>query len=143
LAKLRKGKNMKIYTNNNFEIIALNDEPKEYAHVFTCCGGRYDLFGNLCDVVVQGYKYEPKYELLFNEDGSNARDEKTGELLYKLDENGDKMTDGYSCHPFVDYQTLMLIQKQYEDSRQQLQTLNARIEYLSKMSGIETEIGYE
>jgi hypothetical protein len=81
--------------------------------------------------------------MIFNEEGSNVRDGKTGELLYKLDGNGEKIPAGYACYPFVDHKMLMLIQKQYEDSQRQVQALNAQIEYLSMMSGIETEVNHE
>lgn len=134
---------MKIYVNENYEIISLEIEPEIYREIFEIELTRAEMFGTLCDACAQGYRYEPQYELLFNEDGSNARDEKTGELLYKLDGNGEKIPAGYACYPFVDYTTLMLIQKQYEDSQKQVQALNAQIEYLSMMSGIETEVGHE
>ncbi len=139
-----KGKvDMKIYVNENYEIIALDTVQEDYGHVFVTEKTRSEMFGNLCDAVIQGYKYEPQYELLFNEDGSNARDEKTGDLLYRIDENGDKIFNGYACFPYVDYKTLMLIQKQYEDSQKQVQALNAQIEYMSMMSGIEVEANNE
>lgn len=130
---------MKIYVNQNYEIISLDIDPEIYKKVFKVDKTRTEMFGNLCDACILGYKYEPLYEFLFNEDGSNARDEKTGELLYKLDENGEKILQGYSCYPFVDYRTLMLIQKQYEDSQKQIKVLNAQIEYMSMMSGIGME----
>lgn len=134
---------MKIYTNSNNEILSINNIPDNYTCVFNTEQTREEMFGRLCDAVILGYKYEPSYELLFNEDGSNARDDGTGELLYKLDDDGNKILTGYSCYPFADYQTLMLIQKQYEDSQRQVQALNAQIEYLSMMSGIETEVSHE
>jgi hypothetical protein len=134
---------MKIFVNDNYEIVSLDIKPSCFAYVFDVKDTRHDLFGNWCDACIQGYKYEPQYGLLFNEDGSNARDEKTGELLYRLDESGNKVQNGYACYPFVDYQTLRLIQKQYEDSQRQVQALNAQIEYLSMMSGIETEVVHE
>lgn len=134
---------MKIYVNQNYEIVSLDIEPEIYKKVFEVEQIRTEMFGNLCDTVINGYKYEPQYEFLFNEDGSNARDEGTGELLYKLDDAGNKIPTGYACYPFVDYQTLMLIQRQYEDSQRQVQALNAQIEYLSMMSGIETEVDHE
>lgn len=134
---------MKIYVNENYEILSINNIPDNFTVVFNTEQTRGELFGELCDAVILGYKYEPSYELLFNEDGSNARDEKTGELLYKLDENGEKVPAGYACYPFINHQTLMLIQKQYEDSQRQVQALNAQIEYLSMMSGIETEVVHE
>lgn len=134
---------MKIYVNDNHEIVAIGVVPENYSEVFETDQTREEAFGKLCDAVILGYKYEPSYELLFNQDGSNARDEKTGELLYKLDENGEKIPAGYACYPFVDHKMLMLIQKQYEDSQRKVQALNAQIEYLSMMSGIETEVDHE
>lgn len=134
---------MKIYVNEQYEIIGLDNEVAGYKQVFNTAQTRTDLFGDLCDACIQGYKYEPLYEMLFNEDGSNKIDENTGEFLYKVDEHGNKITHGFSCHPFVPYQTLMLIQKQYEDSQKQIKVLNAQIEYMSMMSGVEMETNNE
>lgn len=134
---------MKIYVNENYEILSINNILDNFTFVFNTEQTRGELFGELCDTCIQGYKFQPQYEMLFKEDGSNARDEKTGELLYKLDENGEKIPAGYACYPFVDHKMLMLIQKQYEDSQQKVQALNAQIEYLSMMSGIETEVDHE
>lgn len=131
---------MKIYVNEQYEITALDNGS---GLSFETSQTKEELFGNLCDACILGYKYEPSYEFLFKEDGSNARNEKTGELLYRLDESGNKVQNGYACYPFVDYKTLMLIQKQYEYSQRQVQALNAQIEYLSMMSGIETEVIHE
>ena len=136
-----KGKvDMKIYVNENYEIIALDTVQEDYWHVFETEQTRSELFGNLCDAVIKGYKYKPQYELLFKEDGSNARDEKTGELLYRINENGDKIFNGYACYPFVDYKTLMLIQKQYEDSQKQVRELSAQVAYLQMINGITEEV---
>ena len=138
-----KGENMKLYVNEQYEINALDTEPENYKQIFEIKQTREELFGTLCDACIRGYKYEPSYEFLFNKDGSNARDEKTGELLYKLDESGNKISNGFSCYPFVDYSTLMLIQHQYDESRKQVQALNAQIEYLSMMSGFKMEVADE
>lgn len=131
---------MKIYVNDQYEILSLDKEPNYFKEVFEVVQTRDVMFGNWCDTCICAHKYEPQYEFLFNDDGSNARDEKTGELLYRLDERGNKIQSGYACYPFVDYRTLMLIQKQYEDSQKQVQVLNAQIEYLSMMSGYEMEV---
>jgi len=138
-----KGDYMKIYVNEQYEIIALDVEPENYSLLFEVERTRVEMFGDLCVSCIQGYKYEPQYEMLFNKDGSNARDEKTGELLYKLEESGDKNFIGYACYPFIDYKMLTLIQNQYEESQKQVQALNAQIAYLSMMSGIEVEVGHE
>ncbi len=134
---------MKIYVNDQYEILSLDIEPSYYRESFEVEASRQEMFGNLCNTCIRGYKYEPQYEFLFNEDGSNARDEVTGELLYKLDDNGEKNFQGYQSYPFIDFQTLTLIQKQYEESQKQVQALNAQIAYLSMMSGIEMEVGHE
>jgi len=130
---------MKIYVNDQFEILSLDKEPSYFKEVFEVERTREEMFGNWCDACICGYKYEPQYEFLFNEDGSNAREEKTGALLYKLDEYGEKVFTGYVYYPFVDHRTLILIQKQYEDSQKQVKVLNAQIEYLSMMSGFDVE----
>lgn len=130
---------MKIYTDINYVILALDDAQVSYVNCYEVDKTREEMFGKLCDAVIGGYKYEPQYELLFNEGGSNARDEGTGELLYKLDDAGNKIPTGYACYLFIDYNTLILLQKQYEDSQQQVQVLNAQVAYLQMLSGIAEE----
>ena len=130
---------MKIYVNDQYEVLSLDEEPQLFSKVFEVEQQRKEMFGNLCDTCINGYKYEPQYEFLFNEDGSNSRDEVTGELVYKLDDNGEKIFQGYACYPFIDYRTLMLMQKQYENSQRQVQVLNAQVAYLQMMSGIAEE----
>lgn len=134
---------MKIYTNHQYEILSLGQVPDSYMSPIEAevSSTREEMFGNFCDAVIRGYKYEPMYEMLFNEDGSNSRDEATGDLLYKLNENGEKIFQGYSLHPFVDYHTLMLIQKQYEDSQKQARAFDSQIFHLSKISGIGVKLG--
>ena len=112
---------MEIYVNENYEVLSIDKEPPSYYECISELGTRESLFGNWCDTCIQGYKYEPQYELLFNEDGSNARDEKTGELLYNLDSLGEKIPAGYACYPFIDFHTLKLIQKQYEENQKAIQ----------------------
>lgn len=131
---------MLIYTNSNYEIISLDKEPANYKHCFDVEQSKEEMFASWCDTCIQGYKYEPQFELLFNDDGSNARDEESGELLFKTDEEGGKIQIGYACYPFVDYKTLMLIQKQYEDSQKQVQELSAQVAYLHMMSDIAEEV---
>lgn len=122
---------MKIYTDSEYKILALNAEPLYYEHCFETNSTREEMFSHWCDACIMGYKYTPNFEMLFNEDGSNQRDPETGELLYQLGESGNKKFTGYSCYPFIDYHTLMLIQKQYEDLQKQIQELSDQIQYLS------------
>ena len=105
---------MDIYTNLSYEILSLDIEPPYYEHRIKATQTRTEMFGNLCDAVIQCYKYEPQYEFLFKEDGNHERNEETGELLYKLDEHGEKIFCGYQLYPFINFQTLLLIQNQYE-----------------------------
>lgn len=134
---------MRIYVNRNYEILALDTEPASYEHIIEVESTRKEMFGNWCDTCIEGYKYEPQYKMIFNKDGSVSRDINTEEICYELDDSGSKVITGYSCYPFVDHKMLTLIQKQHEDSQRLVQALNAQIEYLSMMSGIETEVNYE
>ena len=134
---------MKIYTNKQYNIVSIDQPPASYEYCFEVEQTRTEMFGDWCDACIQGYKYEPQYEFIFNEDGSNVRNEKTGDLLYKLDAAGNKKLIGYACYSFIDYKTLRLIQKQYEDSQKQVQELSAKIEYLSMMTGFEVEVNNE
>jgi hypothetical protein len=133
---------MKIYVNDFYEIVGLDNHPVNFKEVFEVTNTREEMFGNLCDACILGYKYSPVYEMMFNTDGTNQRDDK-GDIIFRKNDKGEKNLQGYSYFPFVDFKTLLLIQKHYEDSQKQTQALNARIEYLSMMSGIETEVGHE
>lgn len=134
---------MKIYVNEQYEILSIDLEAKSYSYVFEISQTREEVFGNLCDTCIKGYKYEPSYEFLFNDDGSNARDEEAGELLYKLDEKGNKIQNGFMCYPFVPQSTIIMIQQQYEESQKKEKALTAKIEYLSMMTGVKTEVSNE
>lgn len=129
---------MKIYTNSNYEIVSIDSEPN-YSHMMEVEQSREELFGNWCDTCICGFKYEPQYEFLFNPDGSNSRDKETGELLYKTDDKGNKIFNGYACYPFIDINTLNLIQKQYEESQKREKELTAKVKYLSMITGAEME----
>lgn len=84
---------MKIYTNYQYKILSIDTLPIFHMEPieFEVTSTREEMFGNLCDAVILGYKYESIYKILFNEEGSNARDEITHELLYKVDENRNKI----------------------------------------------------
>lgn len=114
---------MKIYTNFTHDILAIDNPPEHYEHEIEVDRTREEMFGDLCDACICGYRYEPNYELLFNEDGSISRDEETGELRYKTDANGNRIHTGWQCYPSMDYLVLMAIQRQYEASQQQIDDL--------------------
>lgn len=100
---------MKLYTNEQHEIIGYspNYVPNEYAH-------EYDVADDMCEgksfPVMCGYKYEPQYELDFNEDGTMKYDE-NGDLVYKL-VDGEKVFIGYGFHPFIDTRVLDRLQQE-------------------------------
>lgn len=117
---------MKIYVNNQNYIMGVDNVPNEYVYCYEVEGSRSDFFGAFCDNVISCYKYE--------------------EVVSETD----KSVVGYSIYTTLDFYLLLVIQKQYEDSQRQyedsqrqVQALNAQIEYLSMMSGIETEVVHE
>ena len=48
---------MKIYVNFNYEIIALDSPPEKYEHEIDVEQTRSELFGDLCDACICGYRY--------------------------------------------------------------------------------------
>lgn len=131
---------MKIYTSDTYNIISIDKEPSNYKYCFETNQSRSDVFKNLCDTVIKGYKYEPQYEIVIDNKGNRQRDNTTGEYKYKLDEEGSRIFYGYACYPYLDYMILELLQKQYEDFQKQDKLIKAQIAYLSMMSGIDTEV---
>lgn len=112
---------MKIYTNLNHEIIGYSPShiPSEYAYEYDVEGG---MLNGRAFPVVCGYKYEPQYELDFNEDGSLKYDEQ-GNLVYKTDEDGEKIFTGYAFYPFVDYQVLEKLQVMNDENEKKVTEL--------------------
>lgn len=115
---------MKLYTNENHEIIGYSPNyiPSEYAHEYEVGD---ELFSGKSFSVVCGYKYAPQYELDFNEDGSLKYDEH-GELVYKLDEEGEKIFQGYALYPFIDSQVLARLQQEADERKKEIDDINAK-----------------
>lgn len=107
---------MKIYVNEQYEILSLDKVPESYFKKIKTENTRGQLFGTWCDTCINGYRYEPAWEYLFNDDGSHVLDEYSNPI-YKLDETGERIADGWQCYPFVDCLILSLIQKQYESNQ--------------------------
>ena len=101
---------MKIYTNEQHEIIGYSSDyvPTEYANEYEV---EDDFIGNRSFPVMCGYKYEPQYELDFNEDGTMKYDDQ-GNLVYKLDDEGEKIFTGYGFYPFIDTRVLDRLQQE-------------------------------
>lgn len=101
---------MKLYTNEQHEIIGYDPNyiPFEYSHEYEVSD---DLVGNKSFPVMCGYKYAPQYELDYNEDGT-MKYNKNGDLVYKLDEEGERIFTGYGFCPFIDSQVLDRLQQE-------------------------------
>lgn len=113
---------MKIYTNDSHEIIGYgpNYIPSEYSHEYEVSD---NFVGNRSFPVMCGYKYEPQYELDFNEDGTMKYDE-NGDLVYKL-VDGEKVFIGYGFFPFIDTRVLDRLQQQYDLGSKEFERLTA------------------
>ena len=109
---------MKLYTNEQHEIIGYTPDyvPKEYAHEYEV---EEDLVWNRSFPVMCGYKYEPQYELDFNKDGTMKYDDQ-GNLVYKLDDEGEKIFTGYSFYPFIDTRVLDRLQQEADQRNSDL-----------------------
>lgn len=112
---------MKIYTNDSHEIIGYgpNYIPSEYSHEYEVSD---DFVGNRSYPVMCGYKYEPQYELDFNKDGTMKYDDQ-GNLVYKLDDEGEKIFIGYGFYPFIDTRVLDRIQQEADARNSDLTTV--------------------
>lgn len=113
---------MKIYTNEQHEIIGYspNYVPSDYSYEYEVSD---DFVGSRSFSVMCGYKYEPQYELDFNEDGTMKYDE-NGNLVYKLDDEGEKIFTGYGFYPFIDIRVLDRLQQQSEETSAKISESN-------------------
>lgn len=113
---------MRIYTNERHEIIGIypNYIPESYSY-------EYDVVDTILDNkafnVICGYKYEPQFVIEFNEDNTLKRDEH-GNLVYKLDENGEKIKAGYALYAFIDSQVLARFQQEAEMREKEIGAVN-------------------
>lgn len=112
---------MKLYTNLNHEIVGYSPShiPVEYVNEYDVEDG---MLNGMAFPVICGYKYEPNYELEFNTDGSLKYDEQ-GNLVYKTDEDGEKIFTGYAFYPFVDYQVLEKLQVMNDENEKKVTEL--------------------
>lgn len=111
---------MKLYTNEQHEIIGYSPAyiPEKYVHEYDVSD---DFVSNRSFPVMCGYKYEPQYELDFNEDGTMKYDE-NGDLVYKL-VDGDKVFIGYGFYPFIDTRVLDRLQQEADARSSDLTTV--------------------
>lgn len=98
---------MKIYVNEQYEICALRNTDRTDLQEIEV---DQEILGTWCDTALMGYKYEPSW----------ACDE-NGEFI--LDDKGERIQAGYAFYPFVDLNTLLLIQHNYEESQKEITTL--------------------
>lgn len=98
---------MKIYINERYEICELRSTDRmDLIEV----EANPETLGNWCDTALKGYKYEPSW----------ACDE-NGEFI--LDDEGNRIQAGYAFYPFIDFNTILLIQQEHEQSEQKLTAL--------------------
>ena len=109
---------MKLYTNERHEIIGYTPDyvPAKYVHEYDI---EDDLFKGKSFPVACGYKYEPQYELDFDENGSLKYDDQ-GNLVYKLDEEGEKIFTSYGFYPFIDTRVLDRLQQEADQRNSDL-----------------------
>ena len=100
---------MKIYVNDNYEITALYQTDREDLREIEV--EREDL-GSWCDTALLCFKYEPSYEY----------DPEADE--YVLDEEGNKIQQGWAFYPFVDFNIIQSIQNLYDRSIRSLEECN-------------------
>ena len=89
---------MIVFTDNEDRIIAYDSTDKTYNNKIDI--GNY--FDNKCDEYIFGYKCIPTYELELDDNGIPVHDEK-GNLVYRTDEDGNKIISGFSTYPFIPY----------------------------------------
>lgn len=98
---------MKIYVNKQYDICALrNTDRTDLTEIEV----EPTTLGNWCDTVLKGYKYEPSWAC--DENG-----------VFILDDDKNRIQVGYAFYPFVDFNTLLLIQQEHEQSQQELTAL--------------------
>lgn len=98
---------MKIYVNEQYEICALRSTDRTDLMEMEV---PTETLGNWCDTALMGYKYEPSWAC--NENGE-----------FLLDDEGNRIQAGYAFYPFIDFNTLLLIQQEHEKSQQELTAL--------------------
>lgn len=110
---------MKIYINNDYNIISIDKEPKEYFRLHETYGDiKESNFYNMCDTCMHLWKHEPQYKIKLDKDYNIIRDS-IGQIVYELDENGNKKEIGWATYPSMDLNIISSIQMEYD--RQQLE----------------------
>ena len=93
---------MKIFVNNLYEICDINQTDRTDLTEYEVDD---EFFKDKCIDFIRGYRYEPQYRITIDEEGKSS---------YVLDENGEKILDGFSLYPWMDYNQLCQIQLEYE-----------------------------
>lgn len=123
---------MKIYTNEYYEICAINstDRTDLTEHEIDD-----DFFAGKCEDYIFGYRYEPQFDMEFNENGETVLND-DGTPVYKLDDNGEKVIIGWSLYPWQDYNLLCIAQNKYEQEQAKQETDMAIAELSILMASI-------
>lgn len=88
----------KIYTDNQDRIVAVGSTDRTDVTEYEVDS---EMFGNMCEAVIFGYKYGPVYLCKYGEDGNEILDPETNEPIYELDERGNPVIAGIQFVPFV------------------------------------------
>ena len=103
---------MKIYVNKNYEICALYRTDRED---LTELEVEREVLGDWCDTALLCFKYEPSYEY------DAEKDE------YILDEEGNKVQQGWAFYPNVDFNIIKSIQNLYDGDIKRLEESNEEL----------------
>lgn len=114
---------MKIYTNEYDEICDVNSTQRTDLTQYEIDD---ETFKGKCITYICGYKYEPQYQVEVDTDGT-IKKTKDGDVVYTLDENGNKIPCGFSLYPFVDYNVLLRIQAEHDAQELYLEELTQSI----------------
>lgn len=114
---------MKIYVNENYEICALyHTDRLDLAEIEV---DRAHL-GGWCDTALLGFQYAPSYEIVFNDDGTIATDEE-GNTVYRMDENGNKIQQGWCFSPAIDFNIIQAIQNLHDHDLMEMKQENEEL----------------
>lgn len=101
---------MKIFVNEYFEIVDVDSTDNSDLTEYEIDG---TMFEDKCIEFIRGYRYEPAYEFEYTEDGEIKLDE-NGNPVFAVDEMGQKIINGWSFYPWIDYSQLCQVQLEYE-----------------------------
>lgn len=101
---------MKIFVNEFYEIVDVGSTENADLTEYEIDGA---MFEGKCIEYIRGYKYEPVYEFEYTGENEIKTDE-DGNSVFKIGEDGNKIINGWTCYPWIDYSQLCQMQLEYE-----------------------------